>query len=228
VEKKYLVILGAAFASILFISFIYLEKDADQEVRTPLVMTQIPLWCFEKNTDYLWESTVTIGCINEAQSLGATRIPIPTGEVFELNPLVKTRFLAAEAQAKLEGFKIEITSGFRSEARQLFLFNQAIKKYKTTEEASKWVLPPSISHHPKGIALDVNYPTGPTGALTTYGATGPIGPVPLPTGPIGLTGQTGPTGPTGRTGFTGRTGWTGPKTIGPTGSTVATGATGPT
>lgn len=163
-EKKYLVILGAAFASILFISFIYLEKDADQEVRTPLVMTQIPLWCFEKNTDYLWESTVTIGCINEAQSLGATRIPIPTGEVFELNPLVKTRFLAAEAQAKLEGFKIEITSGFRSEARQLFLFNQAIKKYKTTEEASKWVLPPSISHHPKGIALDVNYPTGPTGA----------------------------------------------------------------
>lgn len=127
-------------------------------------MTQIPLWCFEKNTDYLWESTVTIGCINEAQSLGATRIPIPTGEVFELNPLVKTRFLAAEAQAKLEGFKIEITSGFRSEARQLFLFNQAIKKYKTTEEASKWVLPPSISHHPKGIALDVNYPTGPTGA----------------------------------------------------------------
>jgi D-alanyl-D-alanine carboxypeptidase len=164
VEKKYLVILGAAFASILFISFIYLEKDADQEVRTPLVMTQIPLWCFEKNTDYLWESTVTIGCINEAQSLGATRIPIPTGEVFELNPLVKTRFLAAEAQAKLEGFKIEITSGFRSEARQLFLFNQAIKKYKTTEEASKWVLPPSISHHPKGIALDVNYPTGPTGA----------------------------------------------------------------
>jgi hypothetical protein len=164
VEKKYLVILGAAFASILFISFIYLEKDADQEVRTPLVMTQIPLWCFEKNTDYLWESTVTIGCINEAQSLGATRIPIPTGEVFELNPLVKTRFLAAEAQAKLEGFKIEITSGFRSKARQLFLFNQAIKKYKTTEEASKWVLPPSISHHPKGIALDVNYPTGPTGA----------------------------------------------------------------
>ena len=163
-EKKYLVILGAAFASILFISFIYLEKDADQEVRTPLVMTQIPLWCFEKNTDYLWESTVTIGCINEAQSLGATRIPIPTGEVFELNPLVKTRFLAAEAQAKLEGFKIEITSGFRSKARQLFLFNQAIKKYKTTEEASKWVLPPSISHHPKGIALDVNYPTGPTGA----------------------------------------------------------------
>jgi hypothetical protein len=32
------------------------------------------------------------------------------------------------------------------------------------EEASKWVLPPDLSHHPKGIALDVNYPMGQPGA----------------------------------------------------------------
>ncbi len=163
-EKKFLTFLAAAFASVLLIAFIYFEKDAVEEVSTPLVMKQIPLWCFEKNSDYLWESTVTIGCVNEAQSLGETRIAIPTEKVFELNPQVKTRFLAAQAQAKIEGFKIAITSGFRSEDRQLFLFNQAIKKYRTAEEASKWVLPPGISHHPKGIAIDVNYPNGPTGA----------------------------------------------------------------
>jgi hypothetical protein len=44
------------------------------------------------------------------------------------------------------------------------LFNEAVKTYKTVEEASKWVLPPDLSHHPKGIALDVNYPMGQPGA----------------------------------------------------------------
>ncbi len=27
-------------------------------------------------------------------------------------------------------------------------------------EAAKWVLPPQFSHHPQGLAIDVNYPDG--------------------------------------------------------------------
>jgi LAS superfamily LD-carboxypeptidase LdcB len=41
------------------------------------------------------------------------------------------------------------------------LFNRAIQKYGSAREASKWVLPPDKSHHPDGIALDINYPGDP-------------------------------------------------------------------
>ena len=163
-EKRYLALFGTGFLLVLLISFFYFEKDKVQEFTPAVLVTETPLWCFEKNHDYLWESTARIGCVSDEQSLGAVPIEIPVMPVYELNQQLKTRFLAAQAQAELVGIQLKITSGFRSKARQLYLFNQAIEKYKTAEEASKWVLPPDLSHHPKGIAIDVNYPNGPTGA----------------------------------------------------------------
>jgi LAS superfamily LD-carboxypeptidase LdcB len=74
------------------------------------------------------------------------------------------RFKAAQAAAKKDGQTIYIASGFRSLSRQTTLFAQAIKKYGTAAEASKWVLPPLVSHHPWGVAIDVNYPDDPVGA----------------------------------------------------------------
>ena len=47
---------------------------------------------------------------------------------------------------------------------KVLLFAQAVKKYGSEKEASKWVAPPLISHHPWGTALDVNYPDEPVGA----------------------------------------------------------------
>ena len=32
-------------------------------------------------------------------------------------------------------------------------------------EAAKWVLPAQSSNHPKGLAIDVNYPMDPAGAI---------------------------------------------------------------
>lgn len=163
-QKRYLSIFISAFLAILFISAIYYETDDSLARSERELIVETPLWCFEQTTNYFWESTEKIGCMKEEQSLGATQITVPSEDVFDLNSKVKIRFLAAQAQAELAGVDIYITSGYRSKDRQLVLFNEAVKKYKTVEEASKWVLPPDLSHHPKGIAVDVNYPTGPAGA----------------------------------------------------------------
>jgi LAS superfamily LD-carboxypeptidase LdcB len=79
---------------------------------------------------------------------------------------------AAQAAAAKDGQKIYIVSGFRSLESSENSFNQAIRKYRSIDEASKWVAPPLISHHPWGIAIDVNYPDEPVGAgwLETYGS----------------------------------------------------------
>lgn len=81
-----------------------------------------------------------------------------------LNPEVQKRFDEAKAAAKLEGVNLYIQSGYRSLELQSKLFNDAIKKYGSTDEASRWVSPPSVSRHPQGIAIDVNYPADPAGA----------------------------------------------------------------
>jgi LAS superfamily LD-carboxypeptidase LdcB len=97
------------------------------------------------------------GC-GQDKSLGATKISAPVNDASNLNFHVKNRFLAAQSEARKEGINLVITSGFRTADRQEYLFKKAIAKYGSEKEASKWVLPPSKSHHPDGIALDVNYP----------------------------------------------------------------------
>jgi len=49
-------------------------------------------------------------------------------------------------------------------ARQKILFANAIRKYGSVAKASRWVSPPYVSHHPWGVAIDVNYPDEPVGA----------------------------------------------------------------
>ena len=56
---------------------------------------------------------------------------------------------------------LAITSGFRSYATQKALFAEALNKYGSVAAASKWVLPPELSHHVLGLALDINYPNDP-------------------------------------------------------------------
>lgn len=55
------------------------------------------------------------------------------------------------------GGKVSITSGTRSLADQTKLWNQAVSKYGSTQEASKWVAPPGSSAHELGIAADLNF-----------------------------------------------------------------------
>ena len=87
------------------------------------------------------------------------------GVVSEIHPLLLTRFKTAAAFAKADGVKLFITSGFRTLNRQAFLFNREVAIRGSESEAAKWVLPPQYSHHPRGLAIDVNYPGDKLGAF---------------------------------------------------------------
>jgi hypothetical protein len=135
-------------------------SESQDELLQKETEVAIPLWCFDSEAGSLWRSVVKEGCGSD-ESLGAGKISAPLTEVTDLNINVKNRFLAAQSEAKKEGINLVITSGFRTAERQQYLFNRAIQKYGSAREASKWVLPPDKSHHPDGIALDINYPGDP-------------------------------------------------------------------
>lgn len=133
----------------------YSKSQDAQEQRVSKVA--LPLWCFDIEAESLWRSVVKEGCGSDL-SLGARKIGAPKTDASDLNIYVKNRFLAAQSIAHKEDIDLVITSGFRTADRQEYLFNRAIEKYGSAKEASKWILPPNKSHHPDGIALDVNYP----------------------------------------------------------------------
>lgn len=124
----------------------------------------IPLSCMNKETFSLRVSNVIKGCEKTEVSLGAGAIPHSLIRPTALDKQLVYRFKAAQAAAAKDGQRIYIVSGFRSLSRQKSLYNQAIRKYRSVDEASKWVAPPLDSHHPWGIAIDVNYPNEPVGA----------------------------------------------------------------
>jgi hypothetical protein len=135
-------------------------SESQDELLQKETEVAIPLWCFDSEAGSLWRSVVKEGCGSD-ESLGAGKISAPSTEVSDLNIHVKNRFLAAQSKARKEGINLVITSGFRTADRQEYLFKRAIAKYGSEKEASKWVLPPDKSHHPDGIALDINYPGDP-------------------------------------------------------------------
>jgi D-alanyl-D-alanine dipeptidase len=124
----------------------------------------IPLSCAKKSDYTIRISNVIKGCEKTEVSLGAGAISRSLIRPSAMDKQLMNRFKAAQAAAKKDGQALYIASGFRSLSRQKTLFAQAVKKYGTAAEASKWVAPPLVSHHPWGIAIDVNYPDEPVGA----------------------------------------------------------------
>ena len=120
------------------------------------------LLCFNETTKTLRESDVTTDCSAWEISLGFGPIQKLDDRPNSLMPELEARFLAAQESARVDGVSLSVVSGFRTLERQTYLFNKAIKKYGSAAEASKWVLPPEVSHHPWGLAIDVNYPNDPT------------------------------------------------------------------
>ncbi|TSA48387.1 MAG: hypothetical protein D4R50_01245 [Actinomycetales bacterium] len=117
-----------------------------------------PLLCFNVATSVLRTSDTENGCIVPEESLGTEPISHKDVRPTQIDRTFEVRFLAAQVAAKEAGFNIRITSGFRTQQLQEKLHADAVKKYGSEEEASKWVLPKDISHHPWGTAIDVNYP----------------------------------------------------------------------
>ena len=127
------------------------EKQIVQEIKFT------PIHCFNTPTQKLIIRPDFIGCVvGEDQPLGETEIIEGTERPEEINPLVLARFLSAQAAAKELGIELSIDSGYRSPEKQNYLYQRAIKTYKSAEEAIKWVLPSDLSRHPWGLALDVN------------------------------------------------------------------------
>lgn len=128
--------------------------------------TRSSLSCFDTAT-VLIETTTDLICPTGFVSLGRSalfQITDSASVTTELHPMLLARFQAAYLAAKQEGVNLYITSGFRSLARQEVLFERAVDKYGNESEAAKWVLPAPYSHHPQGLALDINYPGDPIGA----------------------------------------------------------------
>lgn len=123
-----------------------------------------PLFCADRITLELRASDSQTGCLPAERSLGTTPITKGKKNPVALHPKVKLRFDVAQREASKVGVSLYIASGFRTVERQRYLFERAIKKYGTETEAAKWVLPPYVSHHPMGLAIDVNYPGDPSGA----------------------------------------------------------------
>ena len=106
-------------------------------------------------------SPITEGICAQGQlSLGVGPIEHGKKRPKAMNPQFKNRFAAAKTAAKKKGYKLQITSGWRSYSYQKMLFERAIKRNGSVAAASKWVLPPGKSNHPWGIAVDVNYGSG--------------------------------------------------------------------
>ena len=144
------------------------EKQIVQEIKFT------PIHCFNTPTQKLIIRPDFIGCVvGEDQPLGETEIVEGTERPEEINPLVLARFLSAQAAAKELGIELSIDSGYRSPEKQNYLYQRAIKTYKSADEAIKWVLPSDLSRHPWGLALDVNLNHDKSGAswLEANGAT---------------------------------------------------------
>ena len=124
----------------------------------------IPLSCAKKTNYAIRISNVIKGCEKTEVSLGAGAISRSLIRPDQVDKQLMNRFKAAQAAAKKDGQALYIASGFRSLERQKVLFAQAVRKYGSAKEASKWVAPPLVSHHPWGVAIDVNYPDEPVGA----------------------------------------------------------------
>ncbi len=84
------------------------------------------------------------------------------GPLAGLDPDLRHAFASARADAARDGVELRVTSGWRSAEHQQRLFDDAVARYGSEDEASRWVARPGTSVHEAGDAIDV----GPTaGAL---------------------------------------------------------------
>jgi hypothetical protein len=141
----------------------------NEDLVSPVVVAQeLPtIACFDVQSRITLTVTES-SCPPEFLFLGdgpLTEITDATGEATELHPLLATRFSVAQSFARADGVELSLISGFRSLSRQQMLFDREVAIRGSESEAAKWVLPPQFSKHPRGLAIDVNYPDGRDEAL---------------------------------------------------------------
>ena len=110
-----------------------------------------------------------------ARPLGEADGAVPAGTtvfddevpgVARLSPALLAALRRAASDA---GIAVRVDSGWRSAAYQRHLLEEAIAKYGSEHEASRWVAPPDRSAHVSGDAVDVG-PEGAAAWLSRHGA----------------------------------------------------------
>jgi D-alanyl-D-alanine carboxypeptidase len=104
-----------------------------------------------------WPRTATSG--GEAPAAAHRTAPPPTDSPTTAVPHGLDAGLVvaldgAMAAARRAGFRLSVTSGFRTAAEQQALLADAIAEHGPTE-ALRWVFPPERSMHVRGLAVDV-------------------------------------------------------------------------
>lgn len=85
---------------------------------------------------------------------GGTRPDAMSGLMPEFNTALQGMFAAAPPEIQSN---LRVTSAFRSPEVQAGLWQDALAKYGSPEEARKWVAPPGKSQHNHGNAADLKY-----------------------------------------------------------------------
>ncbi|MFD5825275.1 M15 family metallopeptidase [Lentzea sp. NPDC060358] len=86
-----------------------------------------------------------------------------------LDPALLAAVRKAAVDARARGVELRVTSGWRSREYQQRLLDEAIARYRSEEEARRWVQPPEKSNHVTGKAIDIG-PTDAADWLVRFGA----------------------------------------------------------
>ena len=169
VHERSLAFSVAVFLPVLLGLGIPLFNFSGKDLNTHSNPADIPhkIQCFEPEMLIRLESTNPL-CPVDFIFLGDTPLSesaTADGSVVEIHPLLMARFTVARNFARADGVLLTLSSGFRTLQRQQELFDREIEIRGSETEAAKWVLPPRSSHHPRGLAIDVNYPGDKPGAL---------------------------------------------------------------
>jgi LAS superfamily LD-carboxypeptidase LdcB len=89
--------------------------------------------------------------------------------VAKLDPALLAALRRAATDAASDGVEFFVDSGWRSRAYQQRLFNEAVAKYGSPEQAARWVATPETSAHVSGQAVDIG-PARATTWLAVHGA----------------------------------------------------------
>ena len=93
---------------------------------------------------------------------GTTVFDAEVPGVANLDPALLRALRRAATDAADSGLQFYVDSGWRSREYQERLLREAIAKYGSEEEATRWVATPKTSAHVSGDAVDI----GPSGAAT--------------------------------------------------------------
>jgi zinc D-Ala-D-Ala carboxypeptidase len=99
----------------------------------------------------------------------ATHVPQGSPTIRNLDPDLREALTRATTDARADGVTLVVNSGWRSRAHQQRLFDQAVRKYGSEDEARRYVSTPDVSAHVRGEALDIG-PTEAADWLSRHGS----------------------------------------------------------